>query len=112
MHMPIIIATLLLIGGFGAGIGIMVVQPDLIMYGGIAIAVGYISYLVASLTLSSIRAYITNLKQFEQYKQTYDKMVKGRGYFRFHIECYHYKTSGKKNKKTSKKSKVVTHTAN
>lgn len=107
-HLAIIVATLVLIAGFGAGIGIMVVQPEIITYGGVAIGVGYVSYLVSALTCSTIRNYITNLKKFEQYKQTYDKMVNGRGYFRFYIECYHYKTTGKKSKK---RNKVVTHRA-
>lgn len=36
-------------------------------------------------------------------------MVKGRGYFHFWIECYHYKTVSTKN--GSRREKVVTHTA-
>jgi hypothetical protein len=46
---------------------------------------------------------------FDDYKQTYDKMVKGKGYFTFWIECYHYKTVQTKNR--SRQQKVVTHTA-
>jgi hypothetical protein len=76
-------------------------------YGGIAIGVGYIIYVVSAFTCSTIRGYITNLKKFDEYKQTYDKMVKGRGYFKFFIECYHYRSGGK----NKSRKKVVTHTA-
>lgn len=36
-------------------------------------------------------------------------MVKGRGYFNFWIECYHYRTVRTKN--GTRREKVVTHTA-
>ena len=64
MHVPIIVAKLVLIVGFGAGIGIMIVKPELLAYGGAAIGAGYIIYVVCAFTCSTIRAYITNLKKF------------------------------------------------
>jgi hypothetical protein len=110
MHAAVIIATLVLIAGIGAGIGLMVSDPNFMTYGIAPIAIGYIAYIFASIMFSTIRGYITNLKKFDDYKQTYDKMVKGRGYFRFWIECYHYKTTRTKKGRSSRK-KVVTHTA-
>ena len=46
---------------------------------------GYLVYAGVSICLSDIRGYITNLKKFDDYKTTYDKMVAGRGYFNFWI---------------------------
>jgi hypothetical protein len=50
------------------------------------------------------------MKKFEQYQETYDQMVKGKGYFSFWIECYHYETY-RDSKGRSHTRKVVTHTA-
>ena len=110
MHGKIIISTLILFGGVIAGIIVIITSKDNFSYGCAAIGVGFLTYMVMSITLSTIRGYITNLKKFDDYKLTYDKMVKGRGYFRFWIECYHYKSS-KSKKGGSSRKKVVTHTA-
>jgi hypothetical protein len=66
-------------------------------------------YWIASICCSSIREYISNIKKFEQYQALYNQMVKGRGYFHFWIECYHYVTVRTKN--GTSRRKVVTHTA-
>ena len=50
------------------------------------------------------------MKKFDQYQETYDQMVKGKGYFTFWIECYHYETY-RDSKGRSHTRKVVTHTA-
>jgi hypothetical protein len=107
MNVAIIVATLFLIVGVGAGIGIVIIKPIYVHYGGAAIGAGYIIYIVSAMICSTIRGYITNLKKFDDYKQTYDKMVKGRGYFKFFIECYHYRTSGRGNGR----KKIITHSA-
>lgn len=67
-------------------------------------------YINTALCCSDIKEYINNLKKFDDYKETYDKMVNGKGYFRFWIECYHYVTV--RTKKGTRRRKVVTHTAN
>ncbi len=85
MHYGVIISTAFFIGGLIAGIYLMSSNAQYVSYGGGAIGVGYLIYLIGSFTTSTIRGYITNLKKFDNYKQTYDKMVKGRGYFRFYI---------------------------
>lgn len=70
----------------GIAIGIAIYQSRISIQGGIAsIVTGYVIYLIGSIGCSEIRAYITNLKKFDDYKQTYDKMVVGRGYFIFWI---------------------------
>lgn len=110
MHVAIIISTLILIGGIAGGVVLFQIQPSFIIYSGIIIGLAYIIYLIVSMFCSTIRNYISNLKKLEDYKVTYDKMVKGRGYFKFWIECYHYKRT-RSRKGSSRKRKVVTHTA-
>jgi len=56
MHVAIIVATLFLIAGIGGGIGIMVIKPIYVHYGGAAIGLGYIIYIVSAIICSSIRA--------------------------------------------------------
>lgn len=94
----------------GVAVGIAILDTGISYEAGIVVlVVCYLTYLIGSIFCSEIRAYITNLKKFEEYKQTYDKMVIGRGYFNFWIECYHYKTIRTKN--GTRREKVVTHTA-
>jgi len=50
------------------------------------------------------------MKKFDDYQQTYNRMVQGQGFFKFWIECYHYVTVRTKN--GTSRRKVVTHTAN
>ncbi len=69
---------------------ILLVKLDTISVGLPILLSPYGLYLIVSIFCSDIRGYITNLKKFDEYKQTYDKMTKGRGYFVFWIECYHY----------------------
>ena len=106
-HVACIVASAFLIGGIvalallvdsstGAAIGIMVG--------------GYFIYLIASICCSEIKGYITNVKRFDEYNVMYNKMVSGRGYFIFHIECYHYETRRDSKGRTSR-HRVTTHTA-
>jgi hypothetical protein len=69
----------------------------------------YLIYLISVCCCSDIKHYIENMKSFQQYQPTYDKMANGQGYFTFWIECYHYVTVRSKN--GSRRRKVVTHTA-
>ena len=75
--------------------------------GGI-IGVCYILYLAISCLCSDIRGFITNMKAFDDYKNIYDSMVNGRGFFTFQIECYHYETTTDEDGNSSSQ-KVVTH---
>lgn len=70
----------------------------------------YVLYLIIGCCCSDIKEYIHNMKKFDQYQETYDQMVKGRGYFSFWIECYHYQTYRDSKGRTHRR-KVVTHTA-
>ena len=49
----------------------------------------YLIYLCVVYCKSENKDYIHNMKPFDDYQATYDKMVKGRGFFTFKIECYH-----------------------
>ena len=73
------------------------------------LGVSYVLYLILSIACSELRQYISNMKRNADYEQTYNKMVQGRGYFTFWIECYHYVTV--RTKKGTSRRKVVTHTA-
>ena len=84
MHIPIIFVSVLMIAGIIAGI-VMVQFPQLANGGIVLIVVPYPIYLLTAIFCSSIRNYITNLKKFDEYKQIYQKMVTGRGYFVFWI---------------------------
>ena len=108
MHVPIIVTTLIMIGGVVGGV-ILARAPDTQVGGIVLIVIPYLIYLIVTCCCSDIKGYITNLKKFDDYKQTYDKMVAGRGYFHFWIECYHYRTVRTKN--GTRREKVVTHTA-
>ena len=88
-HIPVVVGNILLIGwlvtaiiGFetflGAGVAFGVL-------GGI-----YVIYLCLVCCTSDIKDYIHNMKPFDRYQEVYDTMVKGQGYFKFWIECYHY----------------------
>ena len=74
------------------------------------IIVPYFFYLFIACCCSDIKGYIEKMKKFDDYQETYDKMVRGKGYFKFHIECYHYvRRSTRRGQSSSRK--VVTHTA-
>ena len=76
---------------------------------GIIIA-SYVLYVILGICCSDLREYLHNMKRNAEYEYTYNKMVQGRGYFKFWIECYHYVTV--RTKKGTSRRKVVTHTAN
>jgi hypothetical protein len=84
MHTAIILATTIMIGGVIAGV-ILLGDPTLINVAVALFVAPYCFYLFISICCSEIRGYITNLKKFDDYKKTYDKMVIGRGYFHFWI---------------------------
>lgn len=69
----------------------------------------YFFYLCISCCCSDIKSYIENTKKYDAYQGTYDKMVQGKGYFSFYIECYHYINTG--TGRHRRRRKVVTHTA-
>ncbi len=73
------------------------------------IAGSYVMYLLFGICCSDLREYLNNMKRNSDYEATYNKMVQGRGFFRFWIECYHYVTV--RTKKGTSRRKVVTHTA-
>lgn len=51
----------------------------------VIIGIAYLIYLVLSIFCSDLRNYINNMKPNSQYEQTYNKMVRGRGFFVFWI---------------------------
>ena len=109
MHTGIIVATIILwvaiiVGALGSSEGFLT-------GGGIGaiIAISYIVYICATCCCNDIKGYITNLKKFDDYSNIYKKMVEGKGFFKFWIECYHYRTVRTKN--GTRREKVVTHTA-
>jgi hypothetical protein len=71
--------------------------------------VPYVLYLLLGICCSELRQYLHNMKPSAEYVTTYNKMVQGRGFFKFWIECYHYVTV--RTKKGTSRRKVVTHTA-
>ena len=109
LHIVLGVMTGILIAGFViGGVGF---NKFLSMGGSVGIILGsYVLYLILGLCCSDIREYISNTKRNAEYEATYSKMVKGRGFFKFWIECYHYVTVRTKN--GTSRRKVVTHTAN
>jgi|LakMenEpi03Aug12_release.lakeMendotaPanAssembly.Ray.scaffolds.fasta_scaffold374706_1 hypothetical protein len=81
MHVNVIIVTLIFFAGVGIGVGGMGTLFQETTGPILLIVIPYLIYLIVSICCSSTRGFITNLKKFDDYKETYDKMVKGRGYF-------------------------------
>ena len=73
------------------------------------VILSYLFYLCSVCCCNDILDYLNNTKKLDDYQSTYDKMVEGRGYFTFWIECYHNVTTG--HGKHRRTRKVVTHTA-
>ena len=112
MHTAIIISTVILWAAIlivAIGSGSFFSGPGSAAPIGIIILISYIIYLICVCCCNDIKGYITNLKKFDDYSKIYDAMVAGKGYFRFWIECYHYRTVRTKN--GTRRQKVVTHTA-
>ncbi len=66
--------------------GVILLRDPTLVYVAVALLVApYCLYLFISIWCSKIRCYITNLKKFDDYKKTYDKMAIERGYFYFWI---------------------------
>lgn len=84
MHIAVLVGTAIMVGGVAAGV-ILLGDPTLFNVAIALLVAPYCLYLITSICCSQIRGYITNLKKFDDYKQTYDKMVIGRGYFHFWI---------------------------
>jgi hypothetical protein len=111
-HWPVLIGTILFIAALvvmAIGLGKFLKTSSA---AGIACG-GFAVYLLLSILCSSIRAFIFNLKRLADYESLYNRMRQGRAYFVFFIECYHYKTTTHRTKKgtSTRKHKVVTHTA-
>jgi hypothetical protein len=108
LHIVLAVMTGILIIGFVvAAVGF----KTFLSLGGSAglFAASYVLYLLFGICCSDLREYLNNMKRNSEYEATYNKMVQGRGFFRFWIECYHYVTVRTKN--GTSRRKVVTHTA-
>ena len=83
-HTATIIASILMIAGIVVGgIGF---RKFLLDYAtALVIVIPYLIYVLLVIFASDIRGYITNLKKFDEYKETYDGMVAGKGFFIFWI---------------------------
>ena len=104
-----IIATVLLL----AAIIVVIVGANNFLDGlaiGLIIGCTYLVYILIVILASDMRGYISNLQKFEDYKRLYDQTVEAKGYFDFHIECYHYRTV-RVDENSTRQEKVVTHTA-
>lgn len=108
MHLPVVIFNIIFIGCLIVGI---IGLNKFLGVGGTAgmIAGSYALYLIIGCCCSDLREYLSNMKRFDNYQETYNQMVRGKGFFRFWIECYHYVTVRTKN--GTSRRKVVTHTA-
>lgn len=85
MHTGTVIVTILMIAGIVVGaIGFRsFLGQDYVT--GLLIGIPYLLYLIVVICCSDIRGYITNLKKFDDYKETYDGMVAAKGFFIFWI---------------------------
>ena len=108
-HIPVLVTTLIVWAAFGVG-GAGVNNFFSSTITGVIIGISYLIYLCVTCCCSDVRGYITNMKAFDDYKNMYDMMVNGKGFFTFWIECYHYETRTD-SKGRSRRHKVVTHTA-
>ena len=107
-HIRVVVASL--VGWSGLIVGAVGANNFLDVFGTVAIVLStYIVYLCVSCNCSEAKEYLQNMKAFMEYKEMYDKMVKGEGFFRFWIECYHHESRGSGKRRRS--VKVVTHTA-
>jgi hypothetical protein len=109
LHLVLVVVTVILIVLFAvaaAGFNKFISKGGCIAM----FVVSYVFYLILGLCCSDLRNYLHNMKRNADYEETYNKMVRGRGFFRFWIECYHYVTVRTKN--GTSRRKVVTHTAN
>lgn len=89
MHVPIIVTSILFWAGIIVGaIGANSFLTDVLV--GVIIGISYVIYLCTACVGSDVRGYITNLKAFDDYKNIYDLMINGKGFFSFYICCYHY----------------------
>ena len=81
----IIAVTVIFLGGLTGGIIIITTTEYLF---GLAIAlmvVPYVLYLCVVGCYNEVTKYLENMKKFDDYQPTYDKMVNGRGSFKFWI---------------------------
>ena len=84
LHVALAIATALFIAGLaigGAG------YKNYLEVGGvIGVMVGcWFFYVLIALCYSDLRAYLHNTKRNAEYEYTYNKMVQGKGFFKFWI---------------------------
>ena len=69
----------------------------------VIVIISYIAYLCMGYNCSQARKYLKNMKEFAEYKEIYENMVREEGYLRFHIRCYHYERK--------RRTPVITHRA-
>ena len=84
MHAPVLVTNLI----FWTCLAVGAAGSDSFIgtAGAIAmIVVSYLIYLIAVCCCSDMKGYINNLKAFDDYKNTYDAMVNGKGFFTFWI---------------------------
>lgn len=109
MHLAVVIFNAIFLGCLVLA---LVGLGDFLSVGAtVGIIIGsYLLYLIIGYCCSDIKDYIHNMKRFDNYQETYNNMVRGKAYFKFWIECYHYVTV--RTRKGTRQRKVVTHTAN
>lgn len=108
MHIVILISTIIYVACLI--VGVVGLDTFLPLGATIGMIVGpYCLYLLLSICCSELREYLSNMKKFDGYQETYNQMVKGKGFFKFWIVCYHYETIQTKDGVSQRK--VVTHTA-
>jgi hypothetical protein len=83
-HIAVVVANLIFLGWLIAAM----VGYNVYISAGLAIGliVGlYVVYIIVGCCCSDIKPFIENMKKFDQYQETYDGMVRGKGFFRFWI---------------------------
>ena len=84
MHLAVLVGSVFLFAGvIVVGIGANNFLTGVAI--GLIVGFAYLIYIISTICCSDIRGYITNLKKFDEYAETYDSMVKGKGFFRFWI---------------------------
>ena len=84
MHAPVLVTSLIFwacLGVGAAGFNSFIGSVGSI----VMMVLSYLVYIVAVCCCSDMKGYINNLKAFDNYKNTYDTMVEGKGYFSFWI---------------------------
>ena len=81
-HLPVVIANLMMWAIIVVGlIGLNNFRDEIATC--TIIGISYILYIAITCICSDIRGFITNMQAFDDYKNMYDIMVNGKGYFNF-----------------------------